>query len=489
MTEFNQNLTLEELKSIIHGLRMSGFSFVEQEALPQIQFRIKNLPVTEELDKLADDPVSIRNIVGEIGELMRLLNIYGNKNSEYKVRFQSLKGLPPRYKVLEWRDVKMNEKAANLVKELIKMSSAMDEQGKSEISKKLIVCAKHAIDDRFTNEDISIMKEAGITDWIKQKLNKDPFSQQVATPLKEQEKKERLEKKEKLEGQRGSFNTAYKALQQIALLDPEKEVSYDDVSKMVKTLPEEFQGAYANSLNDLYQSVITVYKAVPAIAEIAKKQQADLAQQYGAPAKVRPEQDLTPEQKKLATQQMNNIGIEKWTPEIVNEVLRQLKLSTASSKVSENKRYAQSTVLPQNIQTLIQYIKRNPQLLKEFTSKVEERYKVLNPSTEEKSKVLDPSTEVSNEKIPGTIPEASPPTPVPAAHSPEATFGKAIPETEIKTPSATPVPATSGPIPQGVKRLKPRPAPAAHSPEATFGKVLQEASSKTFKIIRIGKKL
>ena len=175
MAEFDQNLTVDELKAIIQGLRMSGFSFVEPEALSQIQFRIKNLPVGEEMDKLADDPVSIKNIVHEIGELMRLLEIYGSKNSEYKARFQSLKGLPPRYKVLEWRNKKaennMNIKTAEIAKELVRLSSEMDEKGQTKISQKMIVCAKCAMDDQFGGKDFqeldTMMKEAGFMDVMK----------------------------------------------------------------------------------------------------------------------------------------------------------------------------------------------------------------------------------------------------------------------------------------------------------------------------------
>ena len=173
MAEFDKNLTLDELKTIIHGLRMSGFSSVEPEALSQIQFRIKNLPVSEEMDKLADDPVSLKNIVHEIGEIMRLLDIYGSKNSEYKARFQSLKGLPPRYKVLEWKSKPENNmnKAASIAKELVRLSSEMDEKGQIKISQKMIVCAKHAMNDELDGRDFqeldSMMKEAGIFDAMK----------------------------------------------------------------------------------------------------------------------------------------------------------------------------------------------------------------------------------------------------------------------------------------------------------------------------------
>ena len=44
-----QNIELQDMMVILHGLRMSGLSFVEPDALDAINDRIKNLPSSEHL--------------------------------------------------------------------------------------------------------------------------------------------------------------------------------------------------------------------------------------------------------------------------------------------------------------------------------------------------------------------------------------------------------------------------------------------------------
>jgi len=130
---------------------MAGFASIEPEALDQIRFRIKGLPNPEELNALNGDPVSLKRLAKEVGEIMHLLEIYGKKGPEFKARFESLKGLPPRYKVLEWR--KANMKNTDFVRQVVKLSAIVDSKGHGEISDKLNSFAKNVLDNKGTKEE------------------------------------------------------------------------------------------------------------------------------------------------------------------------------------------------------------------------------------------------------------------------------------------------------------------------------------------------
>ena len=148
----NQDLTLQDMRVIIHGLKMAGFACVEPEALDQIKFRIKSLPNPEELNSLTDDLGSIKRIAKEVGEIMRLLEIYAKKGPEFKARFESLKGLPPRYKILEWRK---NMSNTNLTRQLVRISANADQTGKAILSEKLLSLAKKSLEDQISDQDIT----------------------------------------------------------------------------------------------------------------------------------------------------------------------------------------------------------------------------------------------------------------------------------------------------------------------------------------------
>ena len=143
--EFDQGLTLQELRVIIHALKMQELSTsVDERAIDGIKSRIADLPSAENLLKMAENPKGIKDIVKEVGEIMHLIESYPKTNVEYKDRHQSVTGLPPRYKVLDWRK-KMNK--AESVKALVKLSENLDSVGQGSLSNKLIVCAKKVIDN------------------------------------------------------------------------------------------------------------------------------------------------------------------------------------------------------------------------------------------------------------------------------------------------------------------------------------------------------
>ena len=147
------NLSVGDLKIIIHGLKMAGFSFVDQQALTEINAMIKSLPGPEEIDKLTINHMeTIKKITIDVGGILRLVEIYGQRDMEYKVRYKTRTGLPPRYKVMDWRKA-MKQEAIDLVKELVRMSSVADGQGKFDIADKLVRCAKKIQDTSIQEPD------------------------------------------------------------------------------------------------------------------------------------------------------------------------------------------------------------------------------------------------------------------------------------------------------------------------------------------------
>ena len=132
-------VTLQDIRAIIHGLRMATFSFVEEQALTEIKSMIKALPGPEDLNGL--EPGQLKLIQSDVGNIMRLIEIYGKRDMEYKTRYKSRTGLPPRYKVLDWR-VDMDKAAKDVTRSMVKTSAIADELGYSSISDRLIRCAK-----------------------------------------------------------------------------------------------------------------------------------------------------------------------------------------------------------------------------------------------------------------------------------------------------------------------------------------------------------
>lgn len=139
------DVTLERLKIIIHGLRMSTFVFVEDNAIDEIKSMIKALPLPEEIDKLVLLPAAIKNLQRDIGNIMRIIELYGKRDIEFKTRYKSRTGLPPRYKVLDWKEKSAMSHTtikSSLVRNLVKLSAQMDEEDRWTLSQELINCSK-----------------------------------------------------------------------------------------------------------------------------------------------------------------------------------------------------------------------------------------------------------------------------------------------------------------------------------------------------------
>ena len=174
MVEFPQDLSLQDLRAIIHGLKMAGFSSVDEGASDHIKFRINSLPSAEALSQISQNPKVFRDIIVEVGEIMRMVETYSKQGSEYSARFKSKKKLPPRYKVLEWRkDMKnmknekeiQNDKKAAVVT-FVKMSSDMDNIGHGIISGKLLKCASSIQSESYSQQEVddvvTLLKNAGL---------------------------------------------------------------------------------------------------------------------------------------------------------------------------------------------------------------------------------------------------------------------------------------------------------------------------------------
>ena len=150
MANDTQHLSIENLKDIIHALRMNNFARVEDQALDEIKAMIKVLPEPEELDKMYMSPESVKNIQEAVGGIMRLVETYGKRDEEFKVRYKSRTDLPPRYKIkIEFPRHDEMEKAAmtnkhNLINDLLKLSSEADDEGLCKFAQDLINCAKIA---------------------------------------------------------------------------------------------------------------------------------------------------------------------------------------------------------------------------------------------------------------------------------------------------------------------------------------------------------
>jgi hypothetical protein len=152
------NLTIDDIKIIVHGLKMNSFSYIEPNAFDEIKFMIKGLPQPEEIDKMTQFPHSIKVLQEQIGKIMRLIELYGKRDMEFLTRYKARTSLPPRYKVLDWR-VPMTTKA-NLIKNLVKLSCQLDEDHKGKLAQGLIDCCKKIQKDEIPAKELfAITKE------------------------------------------------------------------------------------------------------------------------------------------------------------------------------------------------------------------------------------------------------------------------------------------------------------------------------------------
>lgn len=124
----NNNLTLQELRTIIHSLRMMEFASLDPDAVDYIRDKISQLPSAEAIINYSGAE-AMKDLKGAIGNIMYLIETYSRRDKEYKVRYESRTGLPPRYNVLEFKDVS-KKSSFDVVNGIVKVSSEMDKIGK-----------------------------------------------------------------------------------------------------------------------------------------------------------------------------------------------------------------------------------------------------------------------------------------------------------------------------------------------------------------------
>lgn len=174
MVTFPQDLSLQDLRAIIHGLKMAGFTSLDEGAVDHVKFRINSLPSAEALSQIAQNPKVFRDLIVEVGEIMSVIEKYSKQGAEYSARFKSKKKLPPRYKVLEWRSDMKNIKEKTdvdvkaAVVAFVKMSSDMDNIGHGVISGKLLKCATNIQSETYNQQEVdeivTMLKSAGLED-------------------------------------------------------------------------------------------------------------------------------------------------------------------------------------------------------------------------------------------------------------------------------------------------------------------------------------
>jgi hypothetical protein len=159
------DLTIEELKEIIHALKMENFAYLEVGAVDEIKAMIKVLPAPEKIDRMTIFPHAFKEIQNAIGNIMRLIETYGKRGMEFKVRYKSRTELPPRYKVLDWSKsmptISTTAKRNNLVRDLVKLSSVLENEDKIKLSQGFIDCAKKIQNNDMPLKDLYLLtKEA-----------------------------------------------------------------------------------------------------------------------------------------------------------------------------------------------------------------------------------------------------------------------------------------------------------------------------------------
>jgi hypothetical protein len=171
-----QLINASELRNIILGLKMSNFSFIEDEKLcDQINYMIEQLPSPELLNGYIEKKGELGRIRENVGYIMSCIEKGGRKDEAFKSLYEAKKNIPPRYQVLKWRSA-MNKE---LVKGLVRISSVADENKSFEIAEKSIILAKKAVNDEISNtivaDLISDCKKGGLekeANWLQDQWDK-----------------------------------------------------------------------------------------------------------------------------------------------------------------------------------------------------------------------------------------------------------------------------------------------------------------------------
>lgn len=186
------------LFAVVRALKVDGLSLLDQAAVNVVRQRIKELPTPEEIKDREIDKPFCKKVAWQVGDILHLMELYGKRDMEMRQRYVARTHLLPRYKVLKKANVQVKktsqpncskkEQGSNMkleksaaIREMVKVSSVLDEQGQAELSEKMLGCAKCAVDGTLTKEELDstvkaleaagyskIVKEAGLTDMWNQ---------------------------------------------------------------------------------------------------------------------------------------------------------------------------------------------------------------------------------------------------------------------------------------------------------------------------------
>lgn len=453
------DITLEELKTIIHGLRMSTLAFVEDNAIDEIKSMIKALPLPEDIDRMALYPNSVKNLQRDIGNIMRIIELYGKRDIEFKTRYKSRTGLPPRYKVLDWKEKSAMSHTAiksSLVRNLIKLSAQMDEEGRGVLSQGFIDCSKKIQNGELPIKELYFLTKevASCSDGLRKEaqaltdINLD-FSditnglQQVSGWFKSiqegiQSKKEYLQKHPKTQAFVGQLDNIWKQVSQLSQATDAQIAQVQQSTQAISTGMESLvpQSMMVNGKpvpiqfeddpNDpgYQKAVVSVggqkfevqedengkrslkkVEATPATPAIGTTETAT-ATPVTQPAQPATETAAQPiaevqQQKTLPPNIMRDIGNLLKTPQDFAQALQYAKSIMAGQKYNL-KREAQNQAIDQRITKYINEMKQQlgTELFKQFVTELEAKQKgTTTPAT---------IPEVSQDKTPTTQPQAQP---------------------------------------------------------------------------------
>ena len=185
-------LTLVEIKDIIQGLRMSGLTSVEDAAMDEIRMMIKALPSSEGLERDYSSRDMLKKLQAHIGGIMRLIEIYSQRDPEYKARYKSRTGLPPRYKILEWSRAMQKKQVKAMISELSQSLVKNGFEKESEIVKSAGISEMWGAGKEAYYYRTIIKKIFNILE--KQGKEIDNLDQKVIPSIKNPEFKAKLEK-------------------------------------------------------------------------------------------------------------------------------------------------------------------------------------------------------------------------------------------------------------------------------------------------------
>jgi hypothetical protein len=181
-------LSVDDLKAMILGLKMASFSYInDEDLLTSITCLISDLPTPE---SLTCDNCDIKSVTERMGYIMSLIEKGGCKNKASEARHESKTGMPPRYCLVNSnKDNKMKKEAADkLVAELLEISNIADSEELYDVSDNALSIAESIVEGKNVSADSvdklikqcesnsKLVKLAQDRNWGQRLRDMNPFS-------------------------------------------------------------------------------------------------------------------------------------------------------------------------------------------------------------------------------------------------------------------------------------------------------------------------